>query len=71
MIDTSIKLFEKCFGEKPLISSFARGRVNLIGDQITPYRQKNFSLNDNQFFFDYLKNEIKEKRKMGHLTTLK
>ena len=32
MIDTSIKLFEKCFGEKPLISSFARGRVNLIGD---------------------------------------
>jgi len=45
--------------------------MNLIGDQITPYRQKNFSLNDNQFFFDYLKNEIKEKRKMGHLTTLK
>ena len=27
-------------------------------------------LNDNQFFFDYLKKEIKEKRKMGHITIL-
>ena len=24
----------------------------------------------NEFFFDYLKKEIKNKRKMGHLTTL-
>ncbi len=44
--------------------------VNLIGDQITPYRE-NLAINDNQFFFDYLKKDIKEKRKMGHLTTLK
>jgi len=44
--------------------------INLIGDQIKPFRQ-NLKLNDNQFFFDYLKKEIKEKRKMGHLTTLK
>jgi 5-(carboxyamino)imidazole ribonucleotide synthase len=44
--------------------------VNLIGNQITIYK-KNPKLNDNQFFFDYLKKEIKEKRKMGHLTTLK
>ena len=43
--------------------------INLIGDQIKPYRQ-NLSLNDNEFFFDYLKKEIKEKRKMGHITTL-
>ena len=43
--------------------------INLIGNQIEPYR-KNLKLNDNQFFFDYLKKEIKEKRKMGHLTTL-
>jgi len=43
--------------------------INLIGDQIEPYRQ-NIKLNDNEFFFDYLKKEIKEKRKMGHLTTL-
>ena len=43
--------------------------INLIGNQIEPYR-KNIKLNDNEFLFDYLKKEIKEKRKMGHLTTL-
>ena len=43
--------------------------VNLIGNQIEPYR-KNMKLDDNEFFFDYLKKEIKDKRKMGHLTTL-
>ena len=43
--------------------------VNLIGDQIKPYRN-NLKLNNNEFFFDYLKKEIKEKRKMGHITTL-
>ena len=42
---------------------------NLIGNQIEPYR-KNIKLNENEFFFDYLKKEIKEKRKMGHITTL-
>ena len=42
--------------------------VNLIGDQIEIYRKKKYS--SNEFFFDYLKNEIKDKRKMGHLTTL-
>ena len=42
--------------------------VNIIGDQITIYRNK--KLKDNEFFFDYLKKEIKSKRKMGHLTTL-
>ncbi len=44
--------------------------VNLIGKQIIPYRESP-KINDNQFLFDYLKKEIKEKRKMGHLTTLK
>ena len=43
--------------------------VNLIGDQITPYREK-LNFNENEFFFDYLKKEIKKKRKMGHVTTL-
>ena len=43
--------------------------INLIGDQISPYR-KMPKLNDNEFFFDYLKKEIKKKRKMGHITTL-
>ena len=43
--------------------------INLIGNQIEPYRQ-NFKFKDNEFFFDYLKKEIREKRKMGHITTL-
>ena len=44
--------------------------INLIGNQIITYRE-NPKINDNQFLFDYLKKDIKEKRKMGHLTTLK
>ena len=32
------------------------------------YKGKKF--NDNEFFYDYLKKEVKEKRKMGHLTTV-
>ncbi len=43
--------------------------INLIGDQISKYRDSP-KLNDNEFLFDYLKKEIKEKRKMGHITTL-
>jgi len=43
--------------------------INLIGDEISNYR-KISKLNDNEFFFDYLKKEIKDKRKMGHITTL-
>ena len=43
--------------------------INLIGDQILHYRQ-NPQLKENEFFFDYLKKEVKKKRKMGHLTTL-
>ena len=43
--------------------------LNLIGDQIIPYREKG-KFENNEFFFDYLKKEIKKKRKMGHITTL-
>ncbi len=42
--------------------------INLIGKDIELYRNR--KLNDNEFFYDYLKKEIKEKRKMGHLTIL-
>ncbi|MDC0618316.1 5-(carboxyamino)imidazole ribonucleotide synthase [Candidatus Pelagibacter sp.] len=42
--------------------------LNIIGNQIINYRDKKYA--ENEFFFDYLKKEIKEKRKMGHLTTL-
>ncbi len=40
--------------------------INLIGADIEDYRGKSFK--DNEFFFDYLKNEIRDKRKMGHFT---
>ena len=43
--------------------------INLIGDQISQFR-KSPKLNENDFFFDYLKKEIKKKRKMGHITPL-
>ena len=43
--------------------------INLIGEQISHYRNLT-KFNENEFFFDYLKKEIKEKRKMGHITTL-
>ena len=42
--------------------------INIIGDQIKSYRNKEHA--ENEFFFDYLKKEIKQKRKMGHLTSL-
>ena len=42
--------------------------INLIGDDIEVYRNKSFK--DNEFFFDYLKKEVKEKRKMGHITII-
>ena len=43
--------------------------TNIIGKEINNYRKKNFK--KDEFFFDYLKTEIKEKRKMGHITILK
>ena len=52
----------------PLKKNSNAKMLNIIGDQITVYRNKKF--NSNEFFFDYLKKEIKSKRKMGHLTTL-
>tara|TARA_B110000858_G_C17771001_1_gene459608 strand:- start:721 stop:1773 length:1053 start_codon:yes stop_codon:yes gene_type:complete len=42
---------------------------NIIGKEIKTYRNKSYP--KNEFFFDYLKTEIKEKRKMGHLTIIK
>ena len=42
--------------------------INLIGNDINLYRDK--ELKDNEFFYDYLKKDIKEKRKMGHLTII-
>ena len=60
-----------CSLEKISLKKLSNAKmINLIGKEIEPYRQ-NLKLNDQEFFFDYLKKEIKEKRKMGHITTLK
>ena len=59
-----------CSMEKIPLKKISNAKmVNLIGNQIEPYRQ-NLKLGQNEFFFDYLKKEIKEKRKMGHITVL-
>ena len=42
--------------------------IHVIGDDIIIYRDKKFS--ENEFFFDYLKKDIKNKRKMGHITII-
>ena len=52
----------------PLKKNSNAKMANIIGDQITIYRNKEFK--PNEYFFDYLKKEIKSKRKMGHITTL-
>ena len=43
--------------------------INLLGNEISFYKNK--KLQPNEFLFDYLKKEIRPKRKMGHLTILK
>ena len=42
--------------------------INLIGEDITEYRNK--KVKENEFFFDYQKKEIKPKRNMGHFTII-
>ena len=42
--------------------------INIIGNEIKNYRNKKY--NKNEFFFDYLKKNIKSKRKMGHITII-
>ena len=42
--------------------------INIIGDDISNFRNRSFQ--NNEFFFDYQKTEIKNKRKMGHLTII-
>ena len=54
--------------EKPKKNSNAE-MINILGKEIEEYRSKTFK--EGEFFFDYGKKIIKEKRKMGHLTILK
>tara|TARA_B100000900_G_scaffold415455_1_gene445398 strand:- start:1726 stop:2769 length:1044 start_codon:yes stop_codon:yes gene_type:complete len=59
-----------CGLSKKQIEKIANAEMeNVLGKEIEIYRNKSFS--DKEFFFDYKKKVIKEKRKMGHLTTLK
>ena len=59
-----------CSLEKIPLKKISNAKMtNLLGKEIELYRQ-NLKLNDNEFFFDYQKKEIKDKRKMGHITTL-
>ena len=59
-----------CSLEKIPVKKISNAKMtNLIGSQIVPYK-KNLKLNNNEFFFDYLKKEIKANRKMGHITKL-
>ena len=59
-----------CGLSKEKIEKIANAEMeNVLGKEIEIYRNKSFS--DKEFFFDYKKKVIKEKRKMGHLTTLK
>jgi len=53
----------------PIKKIYNAEMINIIGEDIVNYKNRKY--NDNEFFFDYLKSEIKAKRKMGHLTTLK
>ena len=53
----------------PVKIANAAEMINILGKEIEEYRSKTFS--ENEFFFDYGKKEIKDKRKMGHLTILK
>ena len=43
--------------------------INILGNEIEEYRSKTFQ--DGEFFVDYEKKSIKEKRKMGHLIVVK
>ena len=58
-----------CGLEKIETKKISNGKMfNLIGSDISAYRVKTFA--DNEFFYDYLKTEIRDKRKMGHLTII-
>ena len=59
-----------CNFEKIKLKKLSNAKmINLLGDQILIQRKR--KLQSNEFFYDYLKKEIKPKRKMGHLTILK
>ena len=53
----------------PIKKLYDADMINILGNNIEYFRKRKYL--DHEFFFDYLKTEIKPNRKMGHLTTLK
>ena len=51
-----------------ILKNYNAKMINILGQDIEIYRKKNFK--KNEYFYDYLKKEPKEKRKMGHLTII-
>ena len=43
--------------------------LNILGFEINYFKKRSFK--KNEFFYDYLKKEPREGRKMGHITILK
>ncbi len=59
-----------CGFKKEEVKKIANAEMkNILGSEIQDYRKQTF--NPDEYFFDYRKKTIKQKRKMGHLTILK
>ena len=59
-----------CGLKKENVKKIANAEMkNILGSEIQSYRKRSFETEE--YFFDYGKKIIKEKRKMGHLTILK
>ncbi len=59
-----------CGLKKENVKKIANAEMkNILGSEIQDYRKRSFTTDE--YFFDYGKKIIKEKRKMGHLTILK
>ena len=59
-----------CGFKKQNVEKIANAEMkNILGSEIQDYRKRSFETDE--YFFDYGKKIIKEKRKMGHLTILK
>ena len=56
-------------GSKPIGKISNAEMYNILGSEILEYRKRKFK--KNEFFYDYLKKEPRDGRKMGHLTILK
>ena len=61
---------KKIFQEKIKEVTSTNKKITILLNEKLQHDLKNKEYKSNEFFFDYLKKEVKPKRKMGHLTTL-